>query len=70
MRNPDRIDKVMRELTRLWKKYPDWRLGQLVFNIHGSDPFFIEDYDLVKIGFHKFGKGEKPELEDFPEMFI
>ena len=70
MRNPERISYVLRELERLWKKHPDWRLGQLVFNIAGRDPFFIEDYDLVKDGFTLFGKTENPNMEDFPEYWV
>jgi hypothetical protein len=70
MRNPNRISIVLRELERLWRKYPDWRLGQLVFNIPGRDPFHIEDYDLIKLGFQKFGKGEIPNLSDAPDYFV
>lgn len=70
MRNPDRIEYVLRELERLWRMYPDWRLGQLIFNIPGRDPFHIEDYDLVELGFRKFGQGDEPDAEDFPEYFV
>ena len=70
MRNPERIEKVMRELTKLWKKHPDWRLGQLIFNIPGRDPFFIEDCDLITLGYEKFGNGDKPDIDDFPEYYI
>jgi len=70
VRNPDRIDYVMRELARLWKLHPDWRLGQLVFNIPGRDPFFIEDYDLIDLGYDKYGEGMKPCKADFPEYYV
>ncbi len=69
MRNPNRIAFVLRELERLWKKHPDWRLGQLIFNIPGRDPFYIEDYDLIKLGFTKFGEGDEPHIDDFPPEF-
>lgn len=65
MRDPDRIPKVLREIEKLWKKHPDWRLGQLIYNIPGRDPFHIEDYDLVALGFEKFGGGDAPDLSDF-----
>ena len=71
MRNPERIKFVLRELERLWLQVPDWRLGQLVFNIVGRDPFFIEDYDLVRKGFEQFSREEiKVNDEDFPEYYI
>jgi len=69
MRNPNRILFVLRELERLWKKYPDWRLGQLIFNIPGRDPFHIEDYDLIELGFKKLGGGDEPDTDDFPSEF-
>ncbi len=48
MRDPNRIDPFLEEVRKLWKKYPDWRFGQLVANAHrvfstNPDPFFIED---------------------------
>lgn len=33
MRHPDRIPAVLSELERIWKRHPDWRLGQLVSNL-------------------------------------
>ena len=70
MRNPERISKVLRELEVLWSRHPDWRLGQLIFNIPGRDPFFIEDYDLIELGFKKYAKCDSPDMSDFPEYFI
>lgn len=69
-RNPNRIDPILRELGRLWKMLPDMRLGQLVYNIAGRDPFHIEDVDLVIQGFVKFGHGEKPDTSDWPEYWV
>ncbi len=49
MRDPERIDRIGEKLLRLWKKYPDWRLGQLISNLCGGmsggrkDVFFPED---------------------------
>ena len=46
MRDLKRIDAVLRVVARAWKKNPDMRLGQLIANASGSDPFYIED-DLM-----------------------
>ena len=46
MRNPARIDIVLKTLGLLWKKVPDWRLGQLICNLQrykGNDLFYMED---------------------------
>ena len=48
MRDPKRIDIVMKRLKALWKKNPDLRLCQLVINVSGVyDPFYMEDEDFV-----------------------
>jgi len=50
MRDPKRIDKVLRELRKLWKKYPELRLGQLLinatypFNIYAVEDDTMLDY--------------------------
>lgn len=48
-RDPKRIDEVLNRLKRLWKIYPDLRLGQLMVNIVGvdQDMFYLEDQDFV-----------------------
>lgn len=49
MRDPKRIDKVCKELAKVWKKVPDWRLCQLFANFmraHG-DIFFIDDDRVI-----------------------
>ena len=34
----------------VWSKNPDWRLGQLIFNITGrSNLFYVEDDDLENL---------------------
>jgi hypothetical protein len=33
MRDQNRIPKVLRAIEKIWRRYPDWRLGQLVANI-------------------------------------
>lgn len=49
MRDPDRIDKILEEVKRVWEKYPDLRLGQLLLNIPISgDIYYIEDEQLIR----------------------
>ena len=44
MRDPERIDRVCDLLREVWKQVPDWRLGQLLFNLTGRyDMFYVED---------------------------
>ena len=43
MRDPNRIPEFMDELERAWCQVPDWRFGQLIVNVLGIDPFYIED---------------------------
>lgn len=44
MRDPNRIDVICDLLKEVWKQYPDWRLGQLIFNLTGKyDNFYVED---------------------------
>jgi uncharacterized protein YihD (DUF1040 family) len=52
MRDPERIDRIVALLADLWHREPDWRLGQLVVNVAGSDPFSMEDdeaEDLLRL---------------------
>ncbi len=48
MRDPNRISQILEELQRIWQKYPDLRLGQLLGN--ASDElilYYVEDDDLI-----------------------
>ena len=50
MRDPKRIDKVLKVLGDNWKKLPDWRLGQLICNMQsaaGDDLFYVEDDEFA-----------------------
>lgn len=50
MKDPKRIYCVADDILHLWKRYPDFRLGQLIsgaMNGCGSDLFYIEDEELV-----------------------
>jgi len=42
------------ELFETWKKYPTLRFGQLVVNVLGNDPFYIEDTEARK-KFREYG---------------
>lgn len=57
MRDINRIEPFMQELTKIWKeKCPDWRFGQLMVNVLNSlprDPFFYEEDEILK-EFEKF----------------
>lgn len=49
MRDPNRIDVICDLLKEVWKQYPDWRLGQLIFNMtQQHDVFFIEDEKMIE----------------------
>ena len=52
-RDPERIEEVLYKLGEIWKKVPDWRLGQLLYNLNENVKrdgpiFYLEDYDLVE----------------------
>lgn len=51
MRNPERIDEFMQRLHDIWKQEcPDWRFGQLIFNVFNQldfDPFMMEDNQML-----------------------
>lgn len=56
MRDPNRIPTVLAALERVWYRYPDLRLGQLVVNASSvadpsnpgpKDPFYCEDDQML-----------------------
>lgn len=52
MRDPERIDKVLKVLGDNWKKLPDWRFGQLLCNLQsaaGNDLFYMEDDKFIEL---------------------
>lgn len=62
MRDPERIERMLTEIRRIWKLHPDMRLGQLMYNLYATyagrkampncfDYFYVEDD-----GFYKFLK--------------
>ena len=69
MRNPERIDAVCLLLAKYWKeKYPDFRLGQLLWAVAGRDPFHIEDYDFI-VGLAK-RVDEEIDTSGFPRYWV
>ena len=50
MRDVMRIGPLLSTLGKLWSKFPDLRLGQLIMVLNkGKDPFYLEDDDLITI---------------------
>lgn len=49
MRKEERIDPTLERLGKVWKQYPDLRLGQLILNV-ARDPmlYYLEDEELIK----------------------
>lgn len=48
MRDPKRIDRILQEISNIWHKYPDMRLGQLIGNVlEGAALYYVEDDGLV-----------------------
>lgn len=47
------VDDKMKEvvtgrLLEVWKQNPDLRFMQLLGNVFRGDPYYIEDYDVIK----------------------
>ena len=64
MRDPNRIPEVLATLQQAWKKFPDWKLGQLIENLKRyigvDDLFYIEDDELVEKIIDFFDLEESP----------
>ena len=61
MKDPKRIKKVLREIEKVWKKYPDLRLMQLIGNVWIEEQFesyYIKDKILVRY-LKRYKGGEK-----------
>lgn len=49
MRDPKRIDKTLEEIGRIWREYPEMRLGQLIGNVlEGPALYYVEDDGLLR----------------------
>lgn len=55
MRDVNRIPDFLKTVEEVWRKYPDMRFGQLVVNVLGVDPFYVEDAESKQM-FKKFGE--------------
>ncbi len=50
MRDPARIPVVLDAISEAWKKKPDWRLAQLIYNCtYGLGIYYLEDDELVRL---------------------
>jgi len=67
MRNPDRIPVMLKYLEKLWRKYPDYRLGQLCWAIAGRDPFHFEMKEFLEA---VESKGIEVDWSEIPEYFV
>jgi uncharacterized protein YihD (DUF1040 family) len=61
VRNPERIDIVVAKLEKVWKQYPDMRLGQLVINAvklagNFEDQTFNAEEDVIMYGLNQLDK--------------
>ena len=51
MRDLERIPEILNKIGKIWKEYPDLRLGQLISNMSDRSPwplFYIEDDELIE----------------------
>lgn len=64
MRSKERIDPVLERLKRIWKEYPDLRLGQLILNVV-RDPalYYLEDEEIVERLEEFYGITDTPHKE-------
>ena len=52
MRDIKRIEPFLKDIEKVWKKYPDLRFMQMINNVmasYRSDLFYIEDEDFMKM---------------------
>lgn len=40
---------LLNDFFTVWEKYPHQRFGQLVVNLLGNDPFYVEDKETMRI---------------------
>ena len=70
MRDPKRIDVILQEISDIWHKYPDMRLGQLIGNVlEGPSLYYVEDDSLVK-ALKDMYEGAKELVEFDNEAYI
>ncbi len=66
MRDPKRIKEFCDRLAKAWEQaVPDWRFGQLIYNILGGiDPFYIEDDLMIETIEEYLGVGKESENDE------
>lgn len=70
MRDPKRIDIILQEISAIWHKYPDMRLGQLIGNVlEGPSLYYVEDDSLVK-ALKDIYEGAKEQVKFDDEAYI
>ena len=71
MRDPKRIDIILQEISAIWHKYPDMRLGQLIGNVlEGPSLYYVEDNSLVKALKDVYEDAKEPvEFDDGAYIF-
>ena len=63
MRDPKRIDVILQQISNIWHKYPDMRLGQLIGNVlEGVSLYYVEDDGLVNALKDTY-EGEKEKVQ-------
>ena len=69
MRDINRIDPLLQKLAEAWKKTPDQRFGQFMYNFfrrYGKDPFYAEDDEwMVGIQAYIDGKDIAEAMETY-----
>lgn len=63
MRDINRIDGILEEIKKVWKKNPDLRFTQLIVNVmsaRGSDLYYTEDEKFIQM-LKSFYGGDKNE---------
>ena len=71
MRDPKRIDVILQEISAIWHKYPDMRLGQLIGNVlEGPSLYYVEDNSLLKALKDVYEDAKEPvEFDDEAYIF-
>jgi hypothetical protein len=53
VRDPERIDRILKKLGEVWAKYPGMRLAQLLYSFadpqRDTDLFYLEDSRLEEL---------------------
>ena len=51
MRDPNRIDEYLKELGKIWHKYPDLRFSQMILNVLHEEfrGYYMEDNESIQL---------------------